>query len=211
MTRQLSRPLQIALAAVFLFAAVWFLALRAHSVSPGGSGSSAGTPAPPAAGAAEKTAASPTPIYKGPVPGVAGVSRAIDKAHGAGSSVASNGSPAGATAPGGAPARSSAAPARQALVEGALRRGEIAVVLFWSPQGADDLAVRAELQRVDKGIAVFEASPSEVTSFGSITRTVRVYQTPTILIVNPRGQATTLTGLTDAYSIQQAIDTLRSG
>src|SRR5262249_18286948 len=160
----------------------------------------------------------------------AGLSRAIDKAHGAvaesqryaealernsarGSSPsamrtsARASSPAGATATGGTPGGPSRAPARQAEAESALRHGKIAVVLFWSPKGADDLAVRAELQRADSAIAVFEASPSEVTSFGSITRTVRIDQTPTIVIVNPHGRAATLTGLTDAYSIEQAIDT----
>jgi len=34
---------------------------------------------------------------------------------------------------------------------------------------------------------------------------VQVYQTPTILIVNPKGQTTTLVGLADVFSIQQAI------
>jgi hypothetical protein len=263
MTRRLSRPFRIALAAVGLFAAVWFLTLRTHSPSSGGSSASAGTSAPPPAAGEEKTAAAPTPTYKGSVPGVDGLSRAIDKAHGAvaesqrsaraleresvqasgssatgvasaistitsrarivpaaGGSVASTshgavsaraGSPAGASASGGAPASSGGVRVRQALVEGALKQGRIVVVLFWNSRGADDLAVHAELQQLDKGIAVFEASPSEVTSFGTITRTVRIYQTPTILIVNPRGQASTLSGLTDAYSIAQAIDTARSG
>jgi protein-disulfide isomerase len=63
---------------------------------------------------------------------------------------------------------------------------------------------------VEKPIAVFEAQAKQVTSFGSITRGVQVNQTPTILIVNKRGQTTTLTGLVDAYSIEQAIDEARN-
>jgi hypothetical protein len=99
-------------------------------------------------------------------------------------------------------------------VEAELKQGKIVVLLFWNPKGADDVAVHEALQRFfaiepDKHIAVHEASASQVTSFGSITRAVQVYGTPTILIVNRSGQVTTLTGLTDAYAIEQAIDEAR--
>jgi hypothetical protein len=127
-------------------------------------------------------------------------------------------------------------PARQALVERALKEGKIAVVLFWNPKGADDVAVRNELRlleavhhlirpfagvpavrqrltrsglELDKKFAAFVASAKQVTSFGTITRGVQVYGTPTLLVINKRGQVTTLTGLTDAYSIEQAIDEAR--
>jgi hypothetical protein len=54
-------------------------------------------------------------------------------------------------------------------------------------------------------VAIEVASPHEVASFGSITRGVQVYGTPTLLVVNGKGQTTTLTGLQDAYAIKQAI------
>jgi hypothetical protein len=128
-------------------------------------------------------------------------------------------------------------PARQALVERALGEGKVAVVLFWNPKGADDTAdqgelklleavhhlipalarrvpaVRAELERsgleLEKKFAAFEASASEVTSFGSITRGVQVYSTPTLLVIGPKGHVITITGLTDAFAIEQAIDEAR--
>jgi hypothetical protein len=127
-------------------------------------------------------------------------------------------------------------PARQALVELELKQGAVVAVLFWNPHSAVDVAVREELQlllaihhglrkdpqhpvvarlikatglELDGKIAVNEASAKQVTSFGSITRAVQVYQTPTILIVNKKGQTTTLTGLNDAFSIEQAIDEAR--
>src|SRR6185312_414416 len=65
---QVSRPMQIALAATLLLAAVWFVALRPK-------GSNAGAPAAAVAPAA--------PATSGAAPGVAGLKRAIDKAHGA--------------------------------------------------------------------------------------------------------------------------------
>jgi hypothetical protein len=54
-------------------------------------------------------------------------------------------------------------------------------------------------------VAVNVASSREAAAFGSITRGVQVYGTPTLLVVNGKGHATTLTGLQDAYAIKQAI------
>jgi hypothetical protein len=136
-----------------------------------------------------------------------------------------------------APSNLSQVPARQAQVEHALKEGKIAVILFWNPKGADDVAdqaelrlleavhrlipglarrvpaVRAELKHsgleLEKKFAAFEARADQVTSFGTITRGVQVYETPTLLVVNPSGQVTAITGLTDAFAIEQAIDEAR--
>ncbi len=62
---------------------------------------------------------------------------------------------------------------------------------------------------LDRHILVVEAPPSQVATFGSVTRGVQVYGTPTILIVNRHGQTSSLTGLQDAYSIEQAITEAR--
>jgi hypothetical protein len=121
-------------------------------------------------------------------------------------------------------------------VEKELKQGDIVTVLFWNPKSAVDVAVRSELQlllAVHRGqrpssnatmvhrllsttglelhgkIAVQEASADQVTAFGTITHSVQVYQTPTMLIINEHGQITTLTGLADAFSIEQAIDEAR--
>ncbi len=128
------------------------------------------------------------------------------------------------------------APANQVRVERVLAQGQVAVILFWNPRGADDVVVRQELRNLaalhkilpasaagpmlrrylehhntkpQQGFAIFEASANQVATFGTITRGVPVNQTPTLLIVNPQGKAKTLTGLTDYYAIQQAIDEAR--
>lgn len=128
-------------------------------------------------------------------------------------------------------------PARQALVERALDEGKVAVILFWNPKGADDVAVNDELRlleavhhlirplartpqlrralkasgvELEKRFAAFASPASQVATYGSITRGVQVYGTPTILIVNKRGQTTVLTGVQDAFSIEQAIDEARN-
>src|SRR5881392_2712045 len=75
---QLSRPYQVALVAIVLLAAVWLLALRGHS---SGGSESTSTPAPKPA--TSTGPGSPSTPYKGSAPGVAGLTRAIQKAHGA--------------------------------------------------------------------------------------------------------------------------------
>src|SRR5947208_12698851 len=75
---QLSRPYQVAIAAIVLLAAVWLLALRGHHSS-GAQSASTPTPKPSAA----TGPGAPYTPYKGSAPGVAGLTRAIQKAHNA--------------------------------------------------------------------------------------------------------------------------------
>jgi hypothetical protein len=88
---QISRPFQIALAALVLFIAVWFFALRGHSGESSSSSSSspsAASSSPAGASASQSTPGGGTPaskggVYRGSAPGVEGLSRAIQKARGA--------------------------------------------------------------------------------------------------------------------------------
>jgi hypothetical protein len=99
--------------------------------------------------------------------------------------------------------------ARQHLVEAQLAQGKIAVILFWDPKGADDRITQKALRSLRGNsslkIAIDEASAAQVASFGTITRGVQVYGTPTLLFVNKHGRAVTLTGLQPAYAIAQAV------
>lgn len=81
------------------------------------------------------------------------------------------------------------------------------MILFWDKSGADDRLVHDALRSLsaDRGIAIDEAAPGEVAAFGSITRGVQVYGTPTLLVVNGQGKARTLTGLQDSFAIAQAV------
>jgi hypothetical protein len=287
---QISRPFQIALLAMGLFAAVWFFALQGHSASTGGSGTSASAPSSPAqpanaagasvsgASSAGEKAAAPSSVYHGAAPGVEGLTRAIAKAHeavatsrrnekqleekSAQASSASSSGATGSSAPGSTPTAAitsptvpkastkthpvtahakvnagtthgatppkvasggastpsttsaKALPRMQATVEAELKQGKIVAVLFWNSKSSVDQAVQRELQAVGHTlggkVAVHDALAGQVGSFGSITRDVQVFQTPTIMIVNKHGQTTTLTGLTDGFSIEQAIDEART-
>lgn len=242
---QLSRPYQIALLAVVVFAAAWFVVLRPH-----GSGES-GTSTPPAAsspahGAAtrsavaqEKAVARPTHVYKGPVPGLHGLTRDVRKAHEAAGAtqrkdheierdanhvgVTQAKAPAKAdptVATRQAPAakshaqaqentESSSGSSRALQVSRQLHEGRTVLLLFWNPQSSADIAVRKQVQAVSRSlghkVAASYAKPKEVGSFGTVTRNITVNQTPTLLVINPKGEVSTLTGLSDAFAIEQTI------
>jgi hypothetical protein len=263
---QISRPLQIALAAVVLLAGVSLFAFHRHSSSVSESSAPSATSAPSttssptsrgskATPTGGKAAGAPSKIYHGSAPGVQGLTRAIAKAHGAvahsqqsakqleeksaqvssASTPGASSSPTStsthtttstASAPAAAASKSATqtavkphtaahggAPAQQVAVESELKHGKVVLVLFWNPKGVDDVAVRKELRAVNKKlggkIAVHDALANQVGLFGSITRAIQVYQTPTILFVNRSGLTTTLTGFTDAFSIEQTIDEAR--
>jgi hypothetical protein len=251
---QLSRPFQIALVSVCLFAALWFFALQGRSKSTGGSGSApavtASTPpvtkatstgathtAAAAVVARAKAEAKTGHIYHGPVPGLEGLTRDIARAHGAVAEIGA--SPSGtatrtqtktpakavtttptktvtkarpSTAHKTASASTTASLSGQHAVEADLAKGDVVVLLFWNPSGTDDVSVHRAVQAVKRvnHVAVQEAAASQVASFGSVTRGVQVDTTPTLLVVNKQGHAIVLTGVQDAFSIEQAIDEART-
>jgi hypothetical protein len=117
-------------------------------------------------------------------------------------------------------AKINGAPVQEAAVQSQLKDGRTVIILFWSPRGADDRAVHLELQllkvidkkignKADKKLAVHYAHAAEVGQFGTITRSLQILQTPTLLVISPSGNTKTITGLTDAYAIQQAISEAR--
>ena len=110
-------------------------------------------------------------------------------------------------------ARARGAQRMQRTVERELGRGKLVAILLWNPAGAVDQRVKDELgvvARAYKGkLAIHSALAKQVGAFGSFTRAIQVYSTPTILIVNRHGQASTVAGLTDAFSLKQAIQEAR--
>ena len=134
----------------------------------------------------------------------------------AASKPASTKTPTGKTTTSAAHKRASAPAATlagQRTVEAELAKGEIVLLLFWNAKGTDDVAVQQAVRQVAQAdrsshqrVAVQEARASQVASFGSVTRGVQVYATPTLFVINKAGHAIVLTGLQDAFSIQQSID-----
>jgi hypothetical protein len=103
----------------------------------------------------------------------------------------------------------SGVPVMQARVEAELKHGKVAALLFWNPSGSVDNTVRRALQataqKLHGKLAISVARSSAVGSFGTFTRSVQVYGTPTILLINPAGKTTSVTGLTDVFSLEQAV------
>ncbi len=101
--------------------------------------------------------------------------------------------------------RAAVAP-RQHLVEAQLAAGRTVLIFFWNPKGSDDRSTNQALNNLPHGnIAIDRARANAVATFGTITRGVQVFGTPTLLVLNHKGQVTTLTGLQDSYTIAQAI------
>lgn len=218
-----SRPLQICLAAFVVFAAVWFVVLRDHTSSTTGAGSSASTPKPVRADSAKtvKTTAHTTVVRTTKTTGsttaghaTTGSAAAVHTTTTTTTHVAVVGH--SSTKPADSPSAKAQTgpPALQAAVERQLQQNKTVLILFWNPKGSDDAVVRRELPAVQRSahgaVAVHYAAASQVGAYGTITHTIQVNQTPTLLIVEPHGQTTTITGLTDAFAIEQAISEARA-
>ena len=220
---RIPRPYQFALLAVLLVAALWFLVVQKMVSSSSSESTTPATHAPtivhhgvtglihhgPTGAVAithrhttvVKTAA---PSVHHGVSGAAGSQGAL-AAHPAASTHA-------ATAAGTAAKPASSGPAKSSVVkeiESESAENKIALVLFWNPAASVDRFVHGELKfagQISSGtVAVHYAPASQVAEYGKYTQKVLINETPTILMVTPGGQATTLAGFNDFRSIEQAI------
>jgi hypothetical protein len=101
----------------------------------------------------------------------------------------------------------------QQTVEATVAAGGAAIVYFWNPRGSDDLADAKSLFEVVRDapkahelVVAQYATAQQVAEYGSITRGVQVYSTPTMLVINKAGHAIVLTGLQDRFTIDQAVE-----
>jgi hypothetical protein len=227
---QISRPMQIALAATLLLCAVWFTMLRPK---PSTHAESAAAPS--------ATPAQPTQAPAGPTaPGAAGLGRAVEQAHGAvttangdaarAQQTGADGSaqPAGSTAAGAgssatarpvepharhtaAPAsaqRRTAASSQVRAVKAALRSHRAVAIAFVDPHTADARGVAQEMRHVSHfgGRAVTLAVPlTRLSDYDFITKSVEVTVAPTVVIVDPRRRAATIVGFADRGEIEQRL------
>lgn len=106
-----------------------------------------------------------------------------------------------------ASARSVPAP-RLNAVERALAEHKVLAVLFYNPNAPDDLAVKRELAAIPthSGRVLKLAVPlSELAGYTAITAQVQVSQSPTLVVVDRRGRASTIVGFADTFEIAQRI------
>jgi hypothetical protein len=167
---------------------------------------------------------SQTPAASTPsTPSTSGTTKAASATNAAGSAGASSaGSTTGASVSkivGGLSTGAAAATVQQAkqkaLLQGELNHGKIVLLLFWNPKATDDavtfLAAEVAARKLKGKVALHVALASQVSLYGSVTRNVGVFQTPTLLVIDKKGLATTLTGLTDLFTIEQAVSEARAG
>jgi len=100
-------------------------------------------------------------------------------------------------------------PVSQASIAAELAHGKTVLLLFLNPHSYDDdasaIATVEVAHKLRHDVDAHLALARQVDSFGSITRDIQIYQTPTLLIVNHKRQVSTLTGLTDEFTLEQSI------
>jgi hypothetical protein len=93
-------------------------------------------------------------------------------------------------------------------VQRALDAKKVVVVLFWNPRGVDDRSVKGSVDRLPRHhgkVAVFSDSVKHLSRYTRITAATNVNQTPTLVIVNRKGQAELQTGWLDYQTIGQYV------
>jgi hypothetical protein len=155
----------------------------------GTTGSTATTPAHPATNVAQRSATVSRP-------------HTVAKAKIATGSKAKTGAAAHPTGAPSTPAQ------RLNVVERALAQHKVLAALFYNPAGADDQAVKQELQSIPtrSGKVVKLTVPlSELSNYTVITNQMPVAFSPTLVVINRRGQASTIVGFADTFEISERI------
>jgi len=237
---QLSRPFQIGLLAVAVLALVWFVALRGHS-SESTSTPAARTPAttPTTPGSPTTVYHGSAPGVEGLTKAIAKAHGAVatsqqnaaelqhrsaqasGEAGAASGSTSSSSSSSGSLAKkassGGATPSGAWSPGkltgRPAELAKELAKGQLVVLFVWNPRSSDDQAVRAALTELShhSKISLHVALSGEVATYGSFTQDIQVLQTPSVLLIDKDRQVTTITGFTDARSLEQALGDVTGG
>jgi hypothetical protein len=208
-----SRPLIGVLVATVLVFALWLVALKPSSSSSGGLGQYQS-----AINAAHNVVKASNGAAAGQGGNAATPSAA--PAH-SGTATAAEGSATAATTakpstspsqPPKAPAKSAvthARPTQLSLVDGALRHHRVIAMLLYNPAAADDRAVKQELASVPRHngrVLKLSVPISEASDFPVISNQVNITQSPTLVLVDPAAQATTIVGFADTFEIAQRVD-----
>jgi hypothetical protein len=207
---QVSRPLLIALGAMVLLLAVWLVVLKPKPVAV------TSTPlAPTKAIAPAKQAAA-----------ASDAANAKLSAANAADGTSATATPAAAAV---SPSKSAAAPTSSkpsvnasakagrrgdAAVLRDIRAKKVVVMLFWNAKGSDDIATRGAIRQLDRRngkVAVHVAPISRVGQYDSVTRGVRIIQSPTTVVIDRKRRTRVITGLTESQELKQAVGDALAG
>jgi hypothetical protein len=105
------------------------------------------------------------------------------------------------------------AKAQVAQVETALNQHKVVGLLFYNPAASDDVAVKAELAAAATrpGVVKVAAPVTDVAKFTMLTNTVPVSSSPTLILIDRGGNASTITGFADRFEIAQRLNALAAG
>jgi hypothetical protein len=90
----------------------------------------------------------------------------------------------------------------------ALDAKKTVVVLFWNKSGVEDRSVKNSVDRLPRRggkTAVFTDKVTNLSNYTRVTAAASVNQTPSMVIVNPKGQAEVLNGYYDFQTIRQFV------
>jgi hypothetical protein len=93
-------------------------------------------------------------------------------------------------------------------VVNAIDAHKVVVLLFFNPSAADDQAVKRELGGVSAHggqVAKFAVPVSQLAQFQAVTTRVAVTSSPTLLVIDKQGQASSLVGYVDQLDISQRV------
>ncbi len=97
-------------------------------------------------------------------------------------------------------------------VEQAIEQHKVVGLLFYNPLASDDVAVKGELAAAATapGIVKVAVPVNNIASFKMITDEVPVSSSPTLIVIDRTGSASTITGFADRLEIAQRLNDARS-
>jgi hypothetical protein len=109
-----------------------------------------------------------------------------------------------------APAKSqtgASGPGLPARVKHALDAHKVVVILFWNRRGVDDRSVKKSVASLPhrKRVAIFSDNVRHLSRYTRITAAASVGTTPSLVVVNRKGQAEVVNGYVDRQTLGQYV------
>ena len=95
-----------------------------------------------------------------------------------------------------------------APVKRALDARKVVAILFWNPRAVDDRSVKASLDAVPRRggkVAVFSDRVKNLARYTRISTATSITTTPSLVIVNRKGEAEVVTGYLDRETVAQYV------
>jgi hypothetical protein len=212
---QVSRPVLILIGGAALLIALWLVALRPKPI-PVEDTPLAATKAIPqaqqAAAASDAANAKVQAASAGDGQGGAAAPASAQPTAATPQTAAPKASAAKAATP--ATAATTRSERRDTAIARAVADGKVVVLLFWNAKSADDIATRGVLRGIDRHggkVVVRVAMIDDVAKYTSVTRGVKIAQSPTTLVIGRKGDTRVIVGLTEPKEVSQAVGDALAG